>query len=115
MKLSFSTLACPEYSFSDIYAMAADLGFDGIEMRGLGREFFDNRRNMPFAKENIAETAKMLSGLGLEISCMSSDCCLRYSVQMQRNPHQNMKGSRQSDALQLLPANPPYFHNADRM
>ena len=35
MKLSFSTLACPEYSFSDMYAMAKDLGFDGIEVRGL--------------------------------------------------------------------------------
>ncbi|MBE6692966.1 MAG: AMP-dependent synthetase [Ruminococcaceae bacterium] len=85
MKLSFSTLACPEYSFSDIYAMATDLGFDGIEVRGLGRDIFDNNRNMPFAKENIGETAKMLAGLGLEISCLSSDCCLRYPELFEEN------------------------------
>ena len=85
MKLSFSTLACPEYSFSDMYAMATDLGFDGIEVRGLGREIFDNKRNMPFAKENVSETARMLSDLGLEISCFSSDCCLRYPELFEEN------------------------------
>ncbi len=85
MKLSFSTLACPEYSFSDMYAMATDLGFDGIEVRGLGRDIFDNKRNMPFAKENVGETAKMLSSLGLEVSCLSSDCCLRYPELFEEN------------------------------
>ena len=85
MKLSFSTLACPEYSFSDMYAMATDLGFDGIEVRGLGREIFDNKRNMPFAKENVSETARMLSDLGFEISCFSSDCCLRYPELFEEN------------------------------
>ena len=78
MKLSFSTLACPEYSFSDMYAMAKDLGFDGIEVRGLGNDIFDNRHNMPFSSANIAETSKMLRSVGLEISILSSDCCLRY-------------------------------------
>ena len=38
MKISFSTLACPDYSWSDIYPMAKDLGFDGIEVRGIGAE-----------------------------------------------------------------------------
>ena len=85
MKLSFSTLACPEYSFSDMYAMATDLGFDGIEVRGLGRDIFDNKRNMPFAKENVGETAKMLSSLGLEVSCLSSDCCLKHPALFEEN------------------------------
>ena len=38
MKFSFSTLACPDYTWADIYSMAKDLGFDGIEVRGV---FFD--------------------------------------------------------------------------
>jgi fatty-acyl-CoA synthase len=38
VKISFSTLACPEYSWADIYSMAKDLGYDGIEIRGLGNE-----------------------------------------------------------------------------
>jgi hypothetical protein len=40
MKISFSTLACPEYSWSDIYSMAKDIGFNGIEIRGLGNDIF---------------------------------------------------------------------------
>jgi len=33
MKLSFSTLACPEWTMSQIIATAADSGYDGIELR----------------------------------------------------------------------------------
>ena len=33
MKFSFSTLACPDYTWADIYSRAKDLGFDGIEVR----------------------------------------------------------------------------------
>ena len=40
MKISFSTLACPDYSWVDIYSMAKDLGFGGIEIRGLGQDIF---------------------------------------------------------------------------
>ncbi|MBO4453168.1 MAG: AMP-binding protein [Clostridia bacterium] len=85
MKLSFSTLACPEYSFSDIYAMASDLGFDGIEVRGLGRDIFDAGRNMPFALNNIGDTVKKLNSLGLEISCFSSGCCLKNIEEFDSN------------------------------
>ena len=34
MKIAFSTLGCPEWSWEDIYSMAKDTGFDGIELRG---------------------------------------------------------------------------------
>ena len=84
MRLSFSTLACPGYSFSDIYAMAKDLGFDGIEVRGLGRDIFDVS-TMPFAPENLAATVKKLRSLGLEISCLSSDCSLKYPERAEEN------------------------------
>ena len=40
MKLSFSTLACPGYSWAEIYSTAKDFGFHGIEMRGLGDDIF---------------------------------------------------------------------------
>ena len=33
MKVSFSTLGCPEWSWAEITSMAKDLGFDGIEIR----------------------------------------------------------------------------------
>ena len=34
MKLAFSTLGCPDFSWSEIYTMAKDFGYSGIEMRG---------------------------------------------------------------------------------
>ena len=40
MKIAFSTLGCPDFDWPDIYSMAKDLGFDGIEMRGLGDDLF---------------------------------------------------------------------------
>ncbi len=85
MKLSFSTLACPGYGFSDIYAMATDLGFDGIEVRGLGLDIFDKNHNMPFAPESLADTVRKLASLGLEVPVLSSDCCLKHSVLAEEN------------------------------
>ena len=38
MKLAFSTLGCPEWTWTEIYPMAYDLGYSGIEIRGLGEE-----------------------------------------------------------------------------
>ena len=40
MKLSFSTVGCPDWSWGEIVAAASDLGYDGIELRGLGRELY---------------------------------------------------------------------------
>lgn len=34
MKIAFSTLGCPDFSWTDIYPMAKDFHFDGIEIRG---------------------------------------------------------------------------------
>ena len=54
MKISFSTLACPDFSWTDIYSMAKDFGFDGIEIRGLGNEIFSVNAQ-PFKEENLSK------------------------------------------------------------
>ena len=76
MKLSFSTLGCPDFSWSDITALAKDFGFHGIELRGLGNDIF--ALNAPFSKENLAKTKANLKRLKLEICCLSSGCALKY-------------------------------------
>jgi len=73
MKLAFSTLGCPDFDWSDIYSMAKDFGFNGIELRGLGDEIFSIHAH-PFRRENIESTRKQLSDLRLEICCLSSGC-----------------------------------------
>lgn len=76
MKISFSTLGCPEWTWDDIYSMAKDTGFDGIELRGLGNEI-SSYKAKPFLAKEIEKTKSKLKSLGLEISCISSSCCIK--------------------------------------
>ena len=74
MKTAFSTLGCPDWSFGDIYATAKDLGFDGIEIRGIGNEM--NACVIPeFSDAKIEQTKRKFEG-DLKISCLSSGACL---------------------------------------
>lgn len=84
MKLSFSTLGTPDLSWTEIYTMAKDFGFHGIEMRGLGGDIFSVHAS-PFQPENLAETKAMLKRLKLEICCLSSGCALRFADRMEQN------------------------------
>lgn len=84
MKIAFSTLACPGYSWTDIYSMGKDLSFDGIEVRGLGDDIFSVKSG-PFSDKNIDETKKKLKSLNIEIPCLSSGCCLANMDDEQSN------------------------------
>ena len=84
MKISFSTLACPDYSWVDIYSMAKDLGFGGIEIRGLGQDICAvNAR--PFTDERLPKTLEKLRSLNLEIPCLASGCGLKYKEDFDKN------------------------------
>ncbi|MBP2636568.1 MAG: Long-chain-fatty-acid--CoA ligase [Firmicutes bacterium] len=82
MKLAFSTLGCPDFTWKDIYSMAKDLGFDGIEVRGLGSDAVHTK---PFTAAQIPQTIKKLSELRLEIPCFSSGCCLKFADKAEEN------------------------------
>ena len=81
MKIAFSTLACPNYSWTDIYTMAKDLGFDGIEVREIESE---NSRS-PFAPDRCRETASKLEELKISIPCLSTGCCLKFEEKFKEN------------------------------
>ena len=76
MKIAFSTLACPNSRWSDITSMAKDMGYDGIEIRGIGEDIFAVKAR-PFTDERLPETLKKLASLKLNIPCFSSACCLK--------------------------------------
>lgn len=82
MKIAFSTLGCPEWSWVEITAMAKDLGYDGIEIRGLGQEIRAARAK-PFTTEALPDTLERLKNLGIELTCFSSDCCLKIEDRRQ--------------------------------
>ena len=73
MKIAFSTVGCPEWSWTDIYIMAKDLGFNGIELRGLENEL-NLLRTRPFSDANVEDTVKKLEKAKLSISCLASSC-----------------------------------------
>ena len=84
MKLAFSTLGCPNFSWVEIYSMAKDLGFKGIEIRGLGDEI-SAVKAQPFIGPQLAETIKKLAELRLEIPCLTSGCCLKFAENAEKN------------------------------
>jgi fatty-acyl-CoA synthase len=84
MKIAFSTLACPYSSWQDIYSMAKDISFDGIEIRGLGGDVFAIP-GQPLTDEQTDAAIKKLESLRLTIPCFSSDCCLKYTDRRAEN------------------------------
>lgn len=79
VKLCFSTLGCPDWGWGDILSAAKDLGYNGIEVRGVSDELF-----VPniFAgkEENIKAELKRLN---LKIACLTSACYLNEKDKMQ--------------------------------
>ncbi|MDR1599477.1 MAG: sugar phosphate isomerase/epimerase [Oscillospiraceae bacterium] len=75
MKISFSTLGCPRWSWQDITATARDLGYDGVEVRGVGQDI--SAPSIPqFAPDAIPSTRAQLERMRLEIPCLASECML---------------------------------------
>lgn len=75
MKLAFSTLSCPDWTWERILDEAARLGYDGIEIRGVEGEMYLPRIR-PFLPESIDQTKQRLSALGLEICCLGTSVML---------------------------------------
>ncbi len=77
MKIAFSTLGCPDFDWSEICSMAKDLGFSGVELRGLGGNLYAIK-GKAFSDELIDSTIKELKRRNIEIPCISSGIALRY-------------------------------------
>ncbi|MBR4941104.1 MAG: sugar phosphate isomerase/epimerase, partial [Clostridia bacterium] len=74
MKFSFSTLGCPRWTLSEILSAAKDLGYAGVELRGLGDDIF-----LPDAQAFKAggEGVKAeFESRGIAVSCISTECLL---------------------------------------
>ena len=69
MKIAFSTLGCPDFDWNEVCAMAKDLGFSGIELRGLGGNLFSLKGNV-FSDGEIQNTIHDLKKRNLEIPCI---------------------------------------------
>ena len=76
MKISFSTLGCPDWSFNEIFATAKDLGYDGVEIRGVKNELY--APDIPeFRPQKLDETLANLKRLGVSIPVLTTGICVR--------------------------------------
>ena len=79
MKLCFSTLACPEWTWDQILTYAKENGYSGVEVRGVGSQL--HASNMPqFKPDAIEDTKARLRDMGLSITCLSSACEIQRPV-----------------------------------
>ncbi len=74
-KLSFTTLACPEWDIGRIVSVAVESGYDAIDFRGY-LEYVDLPESPAFQGAALREMASRVADAGLEVSCLSSGACL---------------------------------------
>ena len=67
MKLSFSTLGCPNWSFDEIALRASQYGYDGVAFRGIGGQL-DLTKVPEFFPSALANTRHRLKEAGLATS-----------------------------------------------
>lgn len=75
MKLAFSTLGCPDWSWKETISVAKDLGYKGIEIRGIEKQMYLPQATL-LSGEKQAETLKRLQEIGLSITCLASSVYL---------------------------------------
>jgi sugar phosphate isomerase/epimerase len=70
MKLTFTTLGCPEWDLETICRRARAYGFDGVDFRG----YLDTLdvTTLPEFTTGVAESRRLLKDAGLEVSGVSS-------------------------------------------
>lgn len=81
MRLSFTTLSCPDFSFEQVLDTAQRLGYDGIELRGIQDEM-DNTRLPQLAPDRRQATLENMKNRGLTF------CCLDTSVNFHESQRQ---------------------------
>jgi len=77
MKLSFSTLGCPEWDVSTVISRAVEYGFQGIEFRGVGDQLDVTR--LPEFTSKSRETIRRLNDAGLSVACFSSSAFVSHA------------------------------------
>lgn len=70
MKLAFSSVACPEWDLATMVTRARELGYQGIELRGL-----QGQMHLPLAPQLAADPQKvgrLIRDTGVELVCLST-------------------------------------------
>ena len=74
MKLAFTTLGCPDWNLEKIVSTAHELGFDGVEIRGLEGKI-SAKEIERFQEENRESTKRLFAKNKLELCGFGSSVC----------------------------------------
>jgi sugar phosphate isomerase/epimerase len=85
MKLSFSTLGCPNWDFVKVIKKAKDYAFDGIEIRG-SKDQLDVSKLPEFTKR-ARETREKFADAEIELICFASSIRMAEPDQSKQNKH----------------------------
>ncbi len=84
MKLSFSTNGWHSLSWSDFFATATDLGYNGIEVHDIFSPRFAGADG-PFSASNAIQTIRKIIESGLSIPCIDTVCNIADSEKTEEN------------------------------
>lgn len=73
LRLSFTTLGCPAWSWEQIVHNAAAMGYDGIELRGI-QGVMRLKDLSIFQEDAIQRTMEQMRQAGLVFSCLDTSC-----------------------------------------
>ena len=102
MKMSFSTLACPDWTMTEIIKIAVDADYDGIELRFVEGEY-SLWKLAAFSGTQMAGTKSAITDSGLKISCVDTSCRF-HSPDAQEREFWMQEGQRMSDLAAELGA-----------
>ena len=84
MKLSFSTLGCPDWPFEKIVAFAAENDYRGIEIRGIQKQMDLTKCKEFSTTQNIASTMKLMNDKNLRFVDLGSSAEMHHSDAVER-------------------------------
>jgi len=99
--LSFSTLGCPDWSFTQITDFAAANGYDGIELRGIQREMELTKVPELSSPQSRQQTLQVMKDKGLKFVDLGSSATLHFADPVERQKNL-AEGRRFIDLAQQL-------------
>src|SRR5204863_3054377 len=84
LRLSFSTLGCPDWPFENIVNFAVENDYNGIEIRGIQRQMDLTKCKEFNSAENIAATIRSMKNKGLKFVDLGSSAEMHHSDATER-------------------------------
>ena len=89
MKIGFSTLGCPGWLWKEVTSAAKDMGYDGIELRGIASKMY-LPETRAFSPANCPNVKEELNRLGLEVPCLTTGAFL-FNKELQEAAQKEVK------------------------